>query len=152
MRESPRLPPYLRVVGLLGAVLLGASIFLFSNLYSTILSSLSPASWRVLMMAVNLLILALTCLTIVRLYHIRVRMPPSEGGPFPLNGWKSQVAVVVVWTVIPLTAVVLAIFIPPTTDAFGFVFPATMLAGIALLTAWSLARISSGWIRTPGAG
>jgi hypothetical protein len=150
MRDFPRLPSHLLVVSLLGLLCLLASLLLFSKLFSTILQSLSPDSWRVLMMALNLLILGGTCFTVVRTY--RARMLQSDGGPFPLSSWQSQVWAIVLWTAWPLCALALALFIPPTADAFGIVFPATMLAGAELLATRFLTRESSGPMRTPGAG
>jgi hypothetical protein len=101
MPDFPRLPSHLRVVSLLGLLCLFASFLLFGKLFSTILSSFSPDSWHVLMMGVNLLIVGGTCFTIVRTY--RVRIPQANGGP--------------------LCALALAVFNPPTADAFGLVFP-----------------------------
>jgi hypothetical protein len=131
---------------------LGASVFLFWMLFSTIVPSLTPNAWRLLMMAVNLFILALTCLTIVRLYHLRERMPQSEGGLFPRRGWKSPVGSILMWMALPLCGLALSVFIPPTTDAYGFVFPGTMLAGLELIGARFFVQASSREMRSPGAG
>ncbi|HEV2457835.1 MAG TPA: hypothetical protein VGS80_05680 [Ktedonobacterales bacterium] len=149
MREFPRLPPPLRVVRLLGLLGLLASFLLFAHLFDTFLAALSSDSWRVLMIAVNLLILSGTCFTVVRSY--RVRSAPSDRGPFPLNAWQSQVRAIGLWTALPLCALALAVVIPPTADAFGMVFPATMLAGVELIVTRFLAGESSGSMRTPGA-
>jgi hypothetical protein len=150
MREFPRLPSPLRVVNLLGLLCLLASSLLFSHLFVTFLAALSSDSWRVLMIAVNLLILSGTCFTVVRSY--RVRSAPSDGGPFPLSSWQSQVRAIGLRTALPLCALALAVFIPPTADAFGMVFPASMLAAAVLFIACYLARESSRSMRTPGAG
>src|SRR5258708_20739722 len=89
MRDFRSLPFHLRVVSLLGLLCLLAFSLLFSNLlFVTILSSLSPDSWRILLMAVNLLILGWTCLTVVLFY--RARMAQSDGGPFPVSSWRRQ--------------------------------------------------------------
>src|SRR5689334_22534702 len=98
MRDDFRsLPFHLRVVGLLGLLCLLAFSLLFSNLlFVTILPSFSADSWRILLMAVNLLILGWTCLTVVRIY--RARMAQSDGGPFPVSSWQRQVRAIVLWT------------------------------------------------------
>jgi hypothetical protein len=73
MRDFRRLPLHLRVVSLLGLLCLLAFSLLFSNLlFVTILSSLSPGSWHVLLMSVNLFVLGWTCRTVVRLYRARI--------------------------------------------------------------------------------
>jgi hypothetical protein len=150
MRDFPRLPPPLRVVNLLGLLCLLASFLLFAHLFVTFLAALSPDSWRVLMIAINLLILSGTCFTVVRSY--RVRSAQSDRGPFPLHSWQSQVRAIGLWTALPLCALALAVVIPPTADAFGMVFPASMLAAVVLVTAHYVARESSRSMRTPGAG
>jgi hypothetical protein len=150
MPDFPRLPLHLRVVSLLGLVCLLASFLLFGKLFSTILASFSPDSWRVLMMGVNLLILGGTFFTMVRTY--RVRIPQVDGGPFPLSAWQSQVRAILVWMALPLCALALAVFIPPTADAFGVVFPVSMGAAMVMFVARFLARESSGEMRTPGPG
>jgi hypothetical protein len=149
MRDYRRLPSHLRVVSLLGLLCLLASFLLFSNLFVTLLSSLSPDSWRVLLMAVNLLILAWTCLTVVRIYRARIAL--SEEGSFPLSYRQRHVRAFALWMALPLCALALAVFIPPTAAAFGLVFPVSMLATGVLVAARSVATESSRSLRTPGA-
>src|SRR5258707_11254311 len=127
MRDFRSLPFHLRVVSLLGLLCLLAFSLLFSNLlFVTILSSLSPDSWRILLMAVNLLILGWTCLTVVRIY--RARMAQSDGGPFPVSSWQRQVRAIALWTGLLLCALALAVFIPPAPAAFRLLFPVSMAA------------------------
>ncbi len=150
MRDFRSLPFHLRVVSLLGLLCLLAFSLLFSNLlFVTILSSLSPDSWRILLMAVNLLILGWTCLTVVRIY--RARMAQSDGGPFPVSSWQRQVRAIVLWTALLLCALALAVFIPPAAAAFGLVFPVSMAATVVLFTARYVATESSRSMPTPGA-
>jgi uncharacterized membrane protein YbhN (UPF0104 family) len=149
MRDFRRLPSHLRVVSLLGLLCLLASSLLFSHLFATFLSSLSGDSWRVLLMAVNLLIFGWTSLTVARNY--RARIPQSDGGPFPLSSWQHQVWAIVLWTALPVCALALATFIPPTAAAFGIIFPATMLAMGVLVAAHSVARESNRSMHSPDA-
>src|SRR5258708_10362999 len=122
MRDFGSLPFHLRVVSLLGLLCLLAFSLLFSNLlFVTILSSLSPDSWRILLMAVNLLILGWTCLTVVRIY--RARMAQSDGGPFPVSSWQRQGRALVLWAALPPRGRALAVFIPPAPLPFGPLLP-----------------------------
>jgi hypothetical protein len=150
MRDSPRLPWHLRVVSLLGLLCLLAFSLLFSPLlFVTILPSLSPDSWRVLLMALNLFALGWTFRTAVRIY--RARIPRSDGGPFPTSSWQWQVRAIALWTALPLCALALVVFIPPTAAAFGLAFYASLLAAGALFMALAVATESSRSMPTPGA-
>lgn len=149
MHDFPRLPSLLRVVRLLGLLCLLASSVLFWELFFRFLRSLSADSWRVLMIALNLLVLSGACFTAVRAYRARFRQP--EGEPFPLGSWQSQVRAVLLVTAVLLCALALAVFIPPTSAAFGLVFPASMIAFVVLAVTHIVGMESSGPMRTPRA-
>jgi hypothetical protein len=149
MRSFRRLPPLLRVVSILGLLCALGSSVAFAELFVTILRSLSADSWRVLMIALNLGILSGTCSVAVRTSNVHVRQP--DEGPLPASSWQNQVWAIVVVTALPLCALALAVFIPPTAAAFGLVFPVSMFATVVLLAARSVGAQSSGPMRTPRA-
>jgi hypothetical protein len=148
MRYFRRLPPLLRVVSILGLLCALAASVAFAQLFVRILYSLSTDSWRVLMIALNLGVLSGACSFAVRTSSARLRQP--DGRPLPASSWQNPAWAIVLVTALPLCALVLAVFIPPTAAAFGVVFPISMFATIMLL-ALRFGAASSGPMRTPSA-
>lgn len=145
MPDFPRLPWPVRVVRVLGPLCLLSACLLVGSLVGPILSTLSLDSWRILTIALNLFILALTYFAINHRYRAGIPpIPQPDMGPVPLTSWQKQARAVALWTALPLCALALAIFIPVTSRAFQFVFPvsilAAVMAGVVGLIAWESRR------------
>jgi hypothetical protein len=149
MRDFRHLPPLLRVASILGLLFPLASIELFAVVFAPTLSSLPVGSFRVLMIALNLLLLGWACSFAVRTYSARFRQP--GGGPFPLDSWQSQVRAIVLLSALPLGALAVALVIPPTSRAFQIVFPISILGACVLIVAEVVYAANSGPMRTPRA-
>ena len=138
MRSFRRLPPLLRVASLLGLLFPVASLTLLVSWLVTSLPSFSrsppePDFGRGLF-ALNLGLLGGACSCVVTTYSTRFRRP--DRGPFPLGSWQSQMRAIVLLAALPLCALALALFIPPTPPAL---FLASLLdIAISLLGAMVL--------------
>ncbi|HET8909670.1 MAG TPA: hypothetical protein VFN11_22165 [Ktedonobacterales bacterium] len=133
MRNFRRLPTFVRVVDVVGIALAAAATVLFivafamqRELYP---STLADAS-RLQLIALDLGMLAGACVVVVRGYTRRFRQPGNE--PLPLDSWQSHVRAVALPGALPLSALTLAIFIPPTLGIYGLAF------GISIIAAWAL--------------
>jgi hypothetical protein len=160
MRYFRRLPPLLRVASIVGLLFvltdLALLILLINSFVMDLLSSSPHASRgvsRVGAIALNLSLLSLACSIVVNSYSRRFRQP--DRGPFPLGSWQSQVRAILLLSALPLCAITLALFIPPTFLAFGVVFLLSLLA-LFVLFVWPVAALvgaaSSGPMRTPPIG
>jgi hypothetical protein len=119
MRAFRRLPPRLRVVGIVGVVLPFAALALLArNLLTRLATSASPAdSTRVQAIASSLVLLGLCCTVVVATYRTRLR-PPGRG-PFPLDSWQRQVRTLLVLAALPLCVLTWAVLIPLCTLAWA---------------------------------
>ena len=136
MRYFRRLPPLLRVASILGLLFALASIVGFVEVIIAVLSSIprSPVDpSRMLVIALNLGMLGLACNVAVNSYSMRFRQPDKR--PFPLDSWQSQVRTILLLAALPIAALVLAVAIPPTSLAFGIVFPISIIGVIVLVVA-----------------
>jgi hypothetical protein len=162
MRYFRRLPPLLRVASILGLLFPLASLALLVSVLVTSLPSFlqSPAGFnqssagfdRGVVIALNLGAIGGACSTAVNTYSTRFRQPAQ--GPFLLSSWQSQARAIGLLAALPLCALALAVFIPPTSFAFGLVVLITFLAAVALVVANILtlaSPASSGVTRPPQA-
>jgi len=135
MRYFRRLPPLLRVASIVGLLFrLGALallILLITSFVTDLLSS-SPHAYRdsirLSIIALNLIVLSSACSVAVNTYSVRFRRP--DRGPFLLDSWQSQVRTIAPLSALPLCEIALALVIPPTSLAFGVVFPISILAAV----------------------
>jgi hypothetical protein len=129
--DSPRAPWPIRVVNIMGFLFFLAAFLTVATLIGPILLSLSLASWRVVMIALSLIILFMTCDTIALPYRTGVpQIPRPDMGPVALGSWRKQARAIVLWLATPLCALALSIFIPITSRAYQFVFPVFILSAI----------------------
>ena len=131
-----RLPPLLRVAGILGLLFVLASVVLFLGSGITALPAFlrwpvdAHRAWGI---AWNLIMLSLACSLVVNIYILRFRRPGS--GSYPLDSWQSQVRWLLVLAAFPLGALALAVFLP-RTPVLNFVLgPPNVLAILVLLAA-----------------
>lgn len=136
MNSLRQLPPVLRVASLLRPLF---PLALFATcayfVYLATIGRWSSAHMgiyasRVAIIAVNLSLLGLGSRLIVRTYLAGARQPSRA--PFRLESSQSQVRAILALTAVPLCALVLAIIISPTVDAFQFVFPVSIIGAIML--------------------
>jgi L-asparagine transporter-like permease len=97
----------------------------------------------------NLGIIGVSCTASVYAYNARFRQPDRR--PFPLDSRKSQVRAILLPAAVSICAVVLAVVIPPTTDAFQIVFPVSLIeTGVCFAFAYDRAAASGrGLAQTP---
>lgn len=131
MHYLRRLPPLLRLASMLGLLCILAALLLFGQLFATLLRLLPLDSYRVLMMAMNLGMLGATYSFVVR--HYTARFADQQSGPFPLGSWQSQVRTMMLVAALPVSALVLAAFIPPTASAFQVIFLISIIGAIISL-------------------
>ena len=140
MRNFRRLPPLLRVTGILGLLLALTSVGLLACVFLTSLSSFSNWPLKTTVIAMNLGMLGATCSFAVQAYSMRFRQPGR--GLFPLDSWQSQLRALALVAALPLSALAWAVFIPLTQPGYGNVYLICTLAALVLLGAnmWTLAR------------
>jgi hypothetical protein len=133
MYEAHRVPPFLRVVRILGLLfpLAGLALAGFA-----VVVRFSSGQWpldpyRGPLILVNLNILGLACVSAVANYQTRFR-PPGIG-PFPLHSWQSRMRFIAVVAALPICSLVLAVVIPPTALVFVIVFPIGGLGALGML-------------------
>jgi ABC-type glucose/galactose transport system permease subunit len=147
MRYFRRLPPLLRVASLLGLVSAVASLVVLVEALITSLASVPP-HWsanatRMLFIGLNLGMFGGACSFAVNTYSLRFRR--SDGGPFPLESWRSQFQAIAVLAALPLSALAVALVppldFPADVLAIGFTFVAAvgLLAAYVWLTAFGAA-------------
>lgn len=128
MANFRRLPPVLRVasllrplfpLGLFAAVALMVAAGAWSSGQEMVWSS------RMEVIAVNLGVLGLGSSLVVHAYNSRLRHLGAEA--VPLASWQGQVKTLLALATIPVCAIVMAVVISPTVDAFQFVFPASLV-------------------------
>lgn len=156
MRYFRRLPPLLRVAGILGVLFPFASIVLlvaliirslpaFRHLMS--LSTIPPFPvdfFRMLVIGANLGMLGGACVFAISTYSTRLRRPDRR--PFLLDSWQGQVRAIALLAALPLCAIALALVIPPTLLAASVLiflaFAVSALAALVLVAAnfWVLVR------------
>lgn len=130
------LPPVLRVASLLRLLFPPGLVATFAYfVYVATAGRWSSAHMgiyvsRVAIIAVNLTLLGLGSSIVVRTYMAHVRQ--LGRGPFRLESWQSQVRAILALTAVPVCALVLAVIISPTVDAFQFVFPVSIIGAIML--------------------
>jgi hypothetical protein len=139
MRYFRHLPPLLRVMSILGLLLPLASIAVLLGLLIPLLTSFPV--WPVeadsalgIAAPLSLGLLSGACAFVVNVYTLRFRRPGS--GPYPLASWQSQVRWWGALAALPLGALTVAVFLPPT-PLLGFVLPLLiLLAALVYLAAW----------------
>ena len=138
MQQFRRLSPLLRALGLLGLVLLVASLGV--STWMLVLfrehQGLSATPWQIVGPA--FLALALACNWPGVAYGFRFRLP-ARALPW-LDTWRGQLAATVGLAVLPLGSVAAALLIPPDSLFFALAFLLDMLALLVLLAAyvWAL--------------
>ncbi len=136
MRDFRRLPPLLRVASILGLLFSLAPIAAIMVVLIASLSS-SPQSGvyatRVAVIVGNLGVLSGACSVAVQTYSTRFRQP--DRGPLPLASWQSRMRAIFLAAALPICALALAVFIPPTQSAFEIVFPVSIIGAVVLLAA-----------------
>ena len=147
MHYFRRMPPLLRVAGILGVLFPLASLILLVPLVIRGLSMISqlmnPSNstqvpqvpvdfFRVLVIGMNLGMLGLACVFAMSAYSTRFRRP--DGGPFPLDSWQSQLRAIALPAALPLCAIILALVTPQTLPlAFVLIVPASAISVLAAL-------------------
>ena len=119
MLHFRRLPPFLRVIVIVALMLPLAALTL---LWQTVPALLSITAWpansqRVFAITSSLVLLGLSCSSVVATYNTLFRHP--DQGPFPLDSWQSQVRALVLATFLPLGALAWAVFIPLNQPGLG---------------------------------
>jgi hypothetical protein len=140
VRNFRRLPPLLRITGILGLLLALTSVGLLTQAFLPGLSSFPNWPLRTSVIGMNLGMLGAACSVVVQTYSKRFRKPDMS--PLPLHSWKSQLWALALVAALPLCALALAVAIPPTESAFSLVMLIATLAAFALLGAniWALDR------------
>jgi ABC-type multidrug transport system permease subunit len=144
VRYFPRLPLLLRVAFIVGLLLPLASLALLIEalilLIEAHITSLSaiPPHWSadeesLGLIGVNLGMVSGACSFTVNTYSLRFRR--SGTGPFPLTSWQSQVRAILLLAALPISALVLAAFIPSTSLAFIVVLLVSLLGASVLIVA-----------------
>ena len=131
LRNFRQLPPFLRAVSVVGLLLILASLALSTVLVFHIQPFYPPSaadSSRIQLVSLNLGLVGLIGGMLLTNYNIRMRQ--LGGIPFPLGTWRSQAIALVVLTAAPLCGLILGLYIPPLTKAYGVAF------GISVLGAW----------------
>lgn len=148
------LPTLLRVMGIMGLVLSLSGLALLVTVLIVGLLSWSqpppPAGGFVLLRLVvigeNLGLLGPACLHVVNTYCLRFRQPYR--GTFPLSSWQRQVGVIALLAALPLSALALALVLPPVFPAFLLALAVSVLAPGALFAAtawfWAIGGLASG--------
>ncbi len=151
MRDFRRLPPFLRIVSVVGLLFIIGSLILFvANFFAFLVFHMSfhpaillalepPYDFRALVISVNLCLLSLACSAVVNTYTRRFRQP--DQGPLPLSSWRSQARWLALIGALPLCAIILALAISPAATLFGLVFGVSLLGALLFLGAF-LAMIS----------
>ncbi|MGZ3668052.1 MAG: hypothetical protein ACXVDA_26615, partial [Ktedonobacterales bacterium] len=109
-----------------------AMILLSSFLWPSLL--LPQDASRLEVIAVNLGSLCLVCAFAARFYSTRILQP--DGRPLPLKSWQSLMWAIAPVAALPICAIVLAVVIPPASDAFEIVFPISIIGAVVLLVAY----------------
>lgn len=138
-----RLPPFLRVVSVLGLlfpltalVLGGASLMAFST---SLASSTQPPMdiLRISAIGMNLGLLGGACTVVLLAYATRLRQ--AGRGARPLPSWRSQALTLGLLAALPLCAIVLAVVIPATFPVFALAmvldFTVSILGDLVLFVA-----------------
>jgi hypothetical protein len=131
VRNFRRLPPLLRVSGILGLLLALTSVGLLTQAFLTSLSTFPNWPLRTSVIGMNLGMLGAACSVVVQAYSRRFRQPGR--GPFPLNSWLSQLRALALVAALPLCALAWAVFIPSTQPGYGNVYLICTLAALVLL-------------------
>jgi hypothetical protein len=163
LRNFRRLPLFLRILSIMGLVLSVSGLGLLATVLTVDLQSWSqpppPAGGFVLLRLIvvgeNLGLLGSACLHVVNIYCLRFRQPYR--GTFPLSSWQSQVRVIALLAALPLSALALALVLPPVFPAFLLALAVSVLAPGALFAAtvwfWASGGVASGGLsQTPPAG
>lgn len=135
-----RLPLHLRVLGIVGVLLDGAS--LASLVWLTPLlpvagsspPQLPSAFFRVLAIALSAVMLAGACVLVVRIYCLRFRQPARES--FPLSSWQSQLRAVAVMGAVPLVGLVVALVLPSVPGTLLLELGITAIAAVVTTVAY----------------
>ncbi len=128
MRNFRRLPPLLRVADIVALLFALAGIALLVAAFIMHLSS-APPRWpeSTVVIGLNLVLLAGSCSVVDQAYRARFRRPGGGPSRSLLGSWQGQVRAIVLLAALPLCALALAAFIPPTSPAFEIVFLVTLL-------------------------
>jgi hypothetical protein len=145
MRDFRLLPPFLRILSVLGLLFAMIPLIVFIALFIVSLANrLSvnlvnlppfrlglPNDAQLSIIAVNILLIGLACSAVVNTYAKRFRQPSQ--GPFPLTTWRSQARAIALMGALPLCAIILALVISPALTLFGLVFAVSLLGAVVLM-------------------
>jgi hypothetical protein len=121
----------MRVADILALVCALGGIVLVVDAFLTMLSSFPHWPVNTLVIALNLGMLGMACSIVVQTYSTRFRW--LDAGLFLLDSWQSQLRALLMVTVLPLCALVLAVVTLPTQPTV--VFPISLLAGFVVVSA-----------------
>ncbi|HEX8035579.1 MAG TPA: hypothetical protein VF510_17100 [Ktedonobacterales bacterium] len=137
MRYFRRLPPRLRgASGLERAFLaIGVTLATLSSAVAQLSSRHSSVDLGPMeAVAADLGLLCVVCAFAVDLYSTRFRQP--DGRPLTHRSWQSLIGFIVLAAALPICGIVLAVVIPPASDAFDINFPIPLIGMAVLLAAY----------------
>lgn len=142
MRRFRQLPPFLRVVNILGIVCalssLAVLVTMMVNWLGWHIHGPEPAfEYRFateqcfMLFGLNLGVLGNVSNAVIGAYARRFApVPPT---PLPLDSLHDQVRAVLLLSLAPLCAIALALVIPPESDWFGIVYGVSLLGAVGAL-------------------
>lgn len=131
MRYFRHLPPLLRMASVVGLLLILASLALSTALLFHVQPFLPQAAVdtsRMQLVSMNLGLLGLVVVIVILNHNIRFRQLATA--QFPLSNWQSQLLAIAVLWVLPLCALAVALFFPPSLRIYSIAF------GISVFGAW----------------
>ncbi len=139
MRFFRGLPPFLRVVWVVGLLFPVASFLLLIllNLYWSPFHVSQANFGHTVGIVLNLAMLGWACSVVAGAYNARLRQP-GRRRQIPLDSWQRQALAIALLAALPLCAIILAAVIPPNQIAFMVVFPITWIGALVQLIMWLL--------------
>jgi hypothetical protein len=142
MHRFRRLSPFAHVAGVLGFLLILASLTLSTVSFITFWSSnlhTSADTSRTQLVSINLAMLGLVFITVLNANNTRFRQPDRQ--PVSPSSWQSQLRMIMLLGSLPIAALALATFISPTLGIYGLAFGMSIIAVLELVVAnaWLLA-------------
>jgi len=138
MQSFRRLPPFLRAMSGLGqlAILaaLGVLTWTFLAARGADQAGASRGWNRGMALFMALLLLSMACSVTLAAYNRRFEHPPRRA-LWP-DAWQTQLKVVLALAALPLSSLVFALLVPPSSSLFPQVFLLQILSLLLLAVAW----------------
>ena len=139
MTPFRRLPPFLRAVWVLALLSLLAALGVMTWTYLATRGEDQSAARREWNQGTaigwSLLVLGLACLPLLLAYNARFARRPTRRALWP-GAWQTQLKVVLALAALPLSSLVFALLVPPSSSLFPQVFQLQILSLLLLAVAW----------------